>query len=44
MPALEATGRKRVAIELIRRLGADEPLFWGGVVVYDETLKPRVLV
>jgi asparagine synthase (glutamine-hydrolysing) len=43
MPALEATGRKRVAIELIRRLGADEPLFWGGVVVYDETLKPRVL-
>ena len=42
-PALEATGRKRVAIELIRRLGADEPLFWGGVVVYDETLKPRVL-
>jgi asparagine synthase (glutamine-hydrolysing) len=42
-PALEATGRKRVAIELIRRLGADEPLFWGGVVVYDETFKPRVL-
>jgi asparagine synthase (glutamine-hydrolysing) len=43
MPALEATGRKRAAIELIRRLGADEPLFWGGVVVYDESLKPRVL-
>ncbi|HSB29799.1 MAG TPA: asparagine synthase C-terminal domain-containing protein, partial [Pyrinomonadaceae bacterium] len=42
-PALEATGRKRVAIELIRRLGANEPLFWGGVVVYDETFKPRVL-
>jgi asparagine synthase (glutamine-hydrolysing) len=42
-PALEATGRKRGAIELIRRLGADEPLFWGGVVVYDEALKPRVL-
>ena len=42
-PALEATGRKRAAIELIRRLGADEPLFWGGVVVYDETLKPRVV-
>jgi asparagine synthase (glutamine-hydrolysing) len=41
--ALEATGRKRVAIELIRRLGADEPLFWGGVVVYDEAFKPRVL-
>ena len=42
-PALEATGRKRAAIELVRRLGADEPLFWGGVVVYDESLKPRVL-
>jgi len=42
-PALEATGRKRAAIELIRRLGANEPLFWGGVVVYDETLKPRVV-
>jgi asparagine synthase (glutamine-hydrolysing) len=43
IPALEATGRKRAAIELIRRLGADEPLFWGGAVVYDETFKPRVL-
>jgi asparagine synthase (glutamine-hydrolysing) len=42
-PALEATGRKRAAIELIRRLGADEPLFWGGAVVYDESFKPRVL-
>jgi asparagine synthase (glutamine-hydrolysing) len=42
-PALEATGRKRAMIELIRRLGADEPLFWGGAVVYDETFKPRVL-
>ena len=42
-PALEATGRKRAAIELIRRLGADEPLFWGGAVVYDESFKRRVL-
>lgn len=42
-PALEATGRKRAAIELIRRLGADEPLFWGGAIVYDETFKPRIL-
>ncbi len=42
-PALEATGRKRAAIELLRRLGADEPLFWGGAIVYDETFKPRVL-
>ncbi|MGI8735074.1 MAG: asparagine synthase (glutamine-hydrolyzing) [Pyrinomonadaceae bacterium] len=42
-PALEATGRKRVMIELMRRLGSGEPLFWGGAVVYDETFKPRVL-
>jgi asparagine synthase (glutamine-hydrolysing) len=42
-PALEATGRKRAAIELIRRLGEDEPLFWGGVVIYDESFKHRVL-
>ncbi len=42
-PVLEATGRKRAAIELIRRLGEGEPLFWGGAVVYDESLKPRVL-
>ncbi len=42
-PALEATGSKRLPIELMRRLGADEPLFWGGVVVYDETFKARVL-
>ncbi len=42
-PALEATGKKRAAIEMIRRLGANEPMFWGGAVVYDETFKPRVL-
>lgn len=42
-PALEATGRKRVMIELLRRLGEDEPLFWGGVVIYDESFKHRVL-
>lgn len=43
MPALEAAGSKRAAIELFRRLGADEPLFWGGAIVFDETFKPRVL-
>jgi asparagine synthase (glutamine-hydrolysing) len=42
-PALEATGRNRAAIELLRRLGENEPLFWGGVVIYDETFKHRVL-
>jgi asparagine synthase (glutamine-hydrolysing) len=42
-PLLEATGRMRRGVELIRRLGADEPLFWGGAIVYDEAFKPRVL-
>ncbi len=42
-PALRATGRMQTAIELIRRLGADEPLFWGGAVIYDESSKPRIL-
>jgi asparagine synthase (glutamine-hydrolysing) len=32
-----------MAIELVRRLGADESLFWGSAIVFDETLKPRVL-
>src|SRR6266498_1204359 len=41
--ALEALGKKRMAIDMLRRLGANEPSFWGGVVVYDETLKPRLL-
>jgi asparagine synthase (glutamine-hydrolysing) len=41
-PVMEATGKKRAAIELLRRLGNDEPLFWGGAVIYDETFKPRV--
>ena len=42
-PALRATGQKQTAIELIRRLGAGEPLFWGATIVYDEALKRRVL-
>jgi asparagine synthase (glutamine-hydrolysing) len=43
VPILAATGKKRTAVELLRRLGADEPMFWGGVVIYDELLKPLVL-
>ncbi len=43
LPVMERATRKRAAIELVRRLGADESLFWGGTLVYDETLKPRVL-
>jgi asparagine synthase (glutamine-hydrolysing) len=42
-PLMERATNKRVAIDLVRRLGADESLFWGGTIVYDETLKPRVL-
>ena len=42
-PLMERTVKKRGAIELVRRLGADESLFWGGAIVYDETFKPRVL-
>jgi asparagine synthase (glutamine-hydrolysing) len=42
-PVLRATGQRRAAIELIRRLGASEPLFWGGAIVFDESLKARVL-
>lgn len=42
-PVLEKTGKKRGTIEVLRRLGSGEPLFWGGTVVYDESIKPRVL-
>ena len=42
-PVLEKRGRRHQALELIRRWGANEPLFWSGAVVYDETIKPRVL-
>ena len=43
LPALEAIGKQRQALELLRRLGSDEPLFWGATVIYDETFKGRVL-
>jgi asparagine synthase (glutamine-hydrolysing) len=42
-PTLAATGKMKTAIEMLRRLGADEPMFWGGAVIFDETFKPRVL-
>jgi asparagine synthase (glutamine-hydrolysing) len=42
-PLMERTVKQRMAIELVRRLGADESLFWGSAIVFDETLKPRVL-
>jgi asparagine synthase (glutamine-hydrolysing) len=40
---LDAVGRKPAIAELARRLGAGDPMFWGGVVVFDERTKPRVL-
>ena len=43
IPLLEKTLRKRTPIELARRFGAGEELFWGGVVVYDESFKQRLL-
>jgi asparagine synthase (glutamine-hydrolysing) len=42
-PLLEASFSKRTAIELARRLGANEELFWGGAIVFDEDFKRRLL-
>ena len=42
-PLMEALFNKRTAIELNRRLGAGEPLFWGGAIVFDEDFKRRML-
>jgi asparagine synthase (glutamine-hydrolysing) len=42
-PLMEASFNKRTAIELVRRLGAGEALFWGGAIVFDEDLKRRLL-
>jgi asparagine synthase (glutamine-hydrolysing) len=41
-PLMEAAFNKRTAIELVRRLGAGEALFWGGAIVFDEDFKRRV--
>ncbi|HVS20265.1 MAG TPA: asparagine synthase (glutamine-hydrolyzing) [Pyrinomonadaceae bacterium] len=42
-PLVRKVMKKRMASELVRRLGANESLFWGGAVVFDETMKPSVL-
>ena len=42
-PLMEASFNKRTAIELNRRLGAGEPLFWGGAIVFDEDFKHRLM-
>ncbi len=43
LPVMEKTFKKRTAIELARRFGAGEELFWGGAIVYDEGLKQKLL-
>src|SRR6267378_1515139 len=42
-PLMEGSFNKRTAIELVRRLGAGQPLFWGGAIVFDETFKHTLL-
>ena len=42
-PLMEVSFNKRTAIELARRFGAGESLFWGGAIVFDEDFKRRVL-
>src|SRR6266576_18870 len=42
-PFVQKMLKKRMASELVRRLGANESLFWGGAIVFDETMKSRVL-
>jgi asparagine synthase (glutamine-hydrolysing) len=38
-PLVGRATRNAEAAELVRRLGADQALFWGAAVVFDETLK-----
>jgi asparagine synthase (glutamine-hydrolysing) len=42
-PLVRKVMKKRMAGEMVRRLGANESLFWGGAIVFDETMKPSVL-
>jgi asparagine synthase (glutamine-hydrolysing) len=42
IPVMEKAFRNRRAIELARRFGAGEALFWGGAIVYDEAFKQRL--
>jgi asparagine synthase (glutamine-hydrolysing) len=43
LPVMERVLKKRTAVDLARRFGAGEALFWGGAVVYDEEFKARLL-
>src|SRR5437773_691155 len=42
-PIVGKTFKKRMSSELLRRLGANESLFWGGVAVFGETMKADLL-
>jgi asparagine synthase (glutamine-hydrolysing) len=42
-PLVQKTLKKRMSSELVRRLGANESLFWGGAGVFDETMKAKLL-
>ncbi|MDT5159082.1 MAG: hypothetical protein QOH51_3439 [Acidobacteriota bacterium] len=42
-PFVEAATGKAEAVELVRRFGAGEALFWGAAVVFDETLKAKLV-
>lgn len=42
-PFVQKVLKKRLASELVRRLGSNESLFWGGAIVFDETMKKSVL-
>lgn len=42
-PLLEKAFKKRTPVEIARRFGAGEALFWGGAIVYDEEFKQRLL-
>src|SRR5262249_41160427 len=42
-PLVRKTLKKRLSSELVRRLGANESLFWGGVAIFDEVMKRNVL-
>jgi asparagine synthase (glutamine-hydrolysing) len=43
LPVMEKAFKKRTAIEIARRFGAGEALFWGGAIVYDEGFKQQLL-
>src|SRR6185436_3829679 len=43
VPLAQKTLKNQKAGELVRRLGKNQSLFWGGVGVFDETTKPKVL-